>query len=97
MDFQKIAHGLWDIPLMKAQNRRLQWRLWDAETKIHLMETQQEELSRICRKKLPSALGLAVITIYHRKIGHALIAIYPNIAQRNANGKIGNDIVDSVS
>ena len=31
------------------------------------------------------------------QIGHALATIYPSIIQRSANGKIGNDIVDSVS
>ena len=51
IDFHKIAHEFWEIHFIKAQNMRLQWQLWHAETKIQLMETQQEELVRICSKK----------------------------------------------
>ena len=40
IDFHKIAHELWEINLIKAQNRRLQWQLHNVETKIQLMETQ---------------------------------------------------------
>ena len=97
IDFHKIAHEFWEIHFIKAQNMRLQWQLRHAETKIQLMKTQQEELVRIYSKKQPRAPGWVVRTICHPKIGHALVAIYPNIAQRSANGKIGNDIVDSVS